>query len=95
MRKRANKTSVRARACDDGTKARAESMEALASGGGVGRRVAFAVASTLAFVMRDLDANASEIASSLYDFKVSQYGKERDLNEFKGRVALVVNVASE
>jgi hypothetical protein len=39
------------------------------------------------------DALAAE--QNAYDFSVIQYGKERDLTEFKNEVVVVVNVASE
>ena len=41
------------------------------------------------------NADSSSSSSSLYDFKVKQYGAERDLRAFDGKVTLVMNVASE
>ena len=32
---------------------------------------------------------------SLYDFTVTQYGTERTLEEFKGQVTVVLNIASQ
>lgn len=33
--------------------------------------------------------------TSVYDFTVVQYGKERTLKEFDGQVTVVLNIASE
>ncbi len=40
-------------------------------------------------------AAAFAAEQSAYDFSVIQYGKERDLTDFKNEVVVVVNVASE
>lgn len=39
------------------------------------------------------DAHAGE--ENAYDFSVVQYGKERDLSEFKDQVTVILNIASE
>jgi hypothetical protein len=58
-----------------------------------------ALALTMGVPMRSNDwranADSSSSSSSLYDFKVKQYGAERDLRAFDGKVTLVMNVASE
>lgn len=58
-----------------------------------------ALALTMGVPMRSNDwranADSSSSLSSLYDFKVKQYGAERDLRAFDGKVTLVMNVASE
>jgi hypothetical protein len=68
------------------------------------RRAAMVRVSALALTMgvplraNDWRANADSSpspSSSLYDFKVKQYGAERDLRAFDGKVTLVMNVASE
>lgn len=68
------------------------------------RRAAMVRLSALALTMgvplraNDWRANADSSpspSSSLYDFKVKQYGAERDLRAFDGKVTLVMNVASE
>lgn len=34
-------------------------------------------------------------ASSIYDFSAPQYGTQRSLADFKGKVVVVMNIASE
>ena len=69
------------------------------------RRAAMVRVSALALTMgvplrandwrANADSSPSSSSSSLYDFKVKQYGAERDLRAFDGKVTLVMNVASE
>jgi hypothetical protein len=69
------------------------------------RRAAMVRVSALALTMgvpmrandwrANADSSSSPPPSSLYDFKVKQYGAERDLRAFDGKVTLVMNVASE
>jgi glutathione peroxidase-family protein len=40
-------------------------------------------------------AGVEAAPSSVYDFTVVQYGKERTLKEFDGQVTVVLNIASE
>ena len=38
---------------------------------------------------------AAPQSASAYDFKVVQYGRERTLEEFKGQVTVILNIASQ
>jgi glutathione peroxidase len=59
-------------------------------------RVALSCVAVLAFALAASSINAEEKAESLYSLKTTKLdGKEIDLSEFKGKVVLVVNVASE
>lgn len=40
-------------------------------------------------------AGVNALPSSVYDFSVVQYGKERNLKDFDGQVTVVLNIASE
>jgi hypothetical protein len=63
------------------------------------RRRALARVTTLAAALMAIDTSSSSRAAasvdSLYDLTLSQYGAPRALSDFRGKVTVVVNVASE
>ena len=63
------------------------------------RRRALARVTTLAAALVTVDATSTARAASsvdsLYDLTLSQYGEPRALRDFRGKVVVVVNVASE
>jgi len=72
----------------------AQSQHSDSQGDNYSRRAALlATASGAALLAAPHCALAAE--QNAYDFSVIQYGKERDLTEFKNEVVVVVNVASE
>ena len=65
----------------------------------LGRRTALArvaaIAATIGGTTTTTSAYARGGVESLYDLTAMQYGKERPLSDFKNKVTVVVNVASE
>ena len=59
------------------------------------RRRAMARVATLAAMVTVTPARAAESPESLYDLTVMQYGKPTPLAAYRGKVSVVVNVASE